>query len=59
LIEIPSDIVFNPSMLSLSFNIFHTGVAATVLKALPAYYIPFFSRCELYSSSNNIRLVDV
>ena len=59
LIEIPSDIVFNPSMLSLSFNITHVGTTADKLNALPSFYIPFFSRCELYSSSNNIRLVDV
>jgi hypothetical protein len=59
LIEIPSDIVFNPSMLSLSFNITHVGTTADKINALPSFYIPFFSRCELYSSSNNIRLVDV
>ncbi len=59
LIEIPSDIVFNPSMLSLSFQLVHAGPTADKINALPSYFIPFFSRCELYSSSNNIRLVDV
>lgn len=60
LIEIPADIVFNPSMLNLSFNLIHAGPSTTgKINALPSFYIPFFSRCELYSSSNNIRLVDV
>jgi hypothetical protein len=57
LIEIPSDIVFNPSLLSLSFSVTHGG--AVGINAIPSVYIPWFSRCELYSSSNNIRLVDV
>jgi hypothetical protein len=57
LIEIPSDIVFNPSLLSLSFTV--TQGTAVGINAIPSVYIPWFSRCELYSSSNNIRLVDV
>lgn len=59
LIEIPSDIVFNPSLLSLSFTRGATLVSTGGLyHAIPTNYIPYFSRCELYSSSNNIRLID-
>lgn len=59
LIEIPSDIVFNPSLLSLSFTRGETANAnANTYNAISTNYIPYFSRCELYSSSNNIRLVD-
>ena len=59
LIEIPSDIVFNPSLLSLSFTRGNTAnAAAGTYNAIPTNYIPYFSRCELYSSSNNIRLID-
>lgn len=57
LIEIPSDIVFNPSLLNLSFDVTHA--TAVNINAISSVYIPWFSRCELYSSSNNIRLVDV
>jgi hypothetical protein len=46
-------------MLSLSFQLVHAGTTVAKVNALPSYFIPFFSRCELYSSSNNIRLVDV
>ena len=59
LIEIPSDIVFNPSLLSLSFTRGATLASTSgYYHAIPTNYIPYFSRCELYSSSNNIRLID-
>lgn len=60
LIEIPSNIVFNPSLVTLSFT---RGVSnnATLntYNSIPSNYIPYFSRCELYSSNNNIMLVNV
>jgi hypothetical protein len=47
-------------MLSLSFTLGASAAcAATFNNAIGAFSIPYFSRCELYSSSNNIRLVDV
>lgn len=60
-LEIPSDISFNPSLLTLSFTRSATITEGTAQHAttIPASYIPYFSRCELYSSSNNIRLVDI
>jgi hypothetical protein len=60
LVEIPSDIVFNPSLLSISFTRGDTSTsAASTTNAINNFSIPYFSRCELYSSSNNIRLVDI
>lgn len=60
LIEIPSDIVFNPSLLSLSFTRGDTAAAAqATYNAINNFSIPYFSRVELYSSSNNVRLVDI
>jgi hypothetical protein len=61
LIEIPSDIVFNPSLVTLSFTRGATIAEGTAsyYTTFPASYIPYFSSCQLYSSSNNIRLVDI
>ena len=60
LIEIPSDIVFNPSLLALSFTRGDTQNApASSHNAIPTNYIPYFSSIQLYSSSNNVRLVDI
>jgi hypothetical protein len=60
LVEIPSDLCFNPSLLSISFTRGDTSTSgASTFNAIPNYAIPYFSRCELYSSSNNIRLVDI
>ena len=60
LIEFPSNIVFNPSLVTLSFTRAASNNATlNTYNAIPANYIPYFSRCELYSSSNNIKLVDV
>jgi hypothetical protein len=46
-------------MLSISFILNQVGTTADKFNAIPTNYIPFFSRCELYSSSNNIRLLDI
>jgi hypothetical protein len=47
--------------MTLSFTRAATTTEGTAQHAttIPASYIPYFSRCELYSSSNNIRLVDI
>jgi len=60
LVEIPSDLCFNPSLLSISFTRGDTGTSAgSTFNAINNFSIPYFSRCELYGSSNNIRLVDI
>jgi len=60
LLEIPSDIVFNPSLLSISFTRGDTSTSgASTFNAINNFSIPYFSRVELYGSSNNIRLVDI
>jgi hypothetical protein len=60
LVEIPSDIVFNPSLLSISFTRGDTLASAeSTFNAINNFSIPYFSKCELYGSSNNIRLVDI
>jgi hypothetical protein len=50
----------NPSLMTISFTRGASAVsAASTTNSIPNFSIPYFSRCELYSSSNNIRLVDI
>lgn len=60
LIEIPADIVFNPSLLTLTFTRGDSATsAASTTNAINNFSIPYFSRIELYSSSNNMQLVNI
>ena len=59
LIEIPSNIVFNPSLLSISFTRGEPSVVDAAFQMIPSFYIPYFSRIELYTSGNSMKLVDI